>query len=80
MFSKMIKRDYDIYLCSNMRAVIGQWFFFDTGIVKQVVYEGKFKLFGTSVERAKKFEFARVDHEFDYSSVKKLFAYYCQNI
>ena len=24
MFSKMIKTDYDIYLCSNMRAVIGQ--------------------------------------------------------
>ena len=45
--------------------------FFDTEIVNQVVYEGKFKLIGTSIMRAKKFKFAQVNHKFDYSSDKK---------
>ena len=50
--------------------------FYDTEIVNQVVYEGKFKLIGTSIVRAKKFEFAQVNHMFDYWGVKKVMDLY----
>ena len=45
--------------------------FFNTGIVELLVYSGKFKLFMPHYARAKKFEFALINHLFDYSSVKK---------
>ena len=54
-----------IYFQANLRSEIGWKFYFRPNLVKRVVYEGKFKLFGTSVVRAEKFEFARVNHKFD---------------
>ena len=39
--------------------------FFDTGIVKLMVYSSKFKLFGPLYACAKKFEFALINHLFD---------------
>ena len=54
-----------IYFQANLRSEIGWKFYFRPNLVKRVVYEGKFKLFDLSVARVKKFEFARVNHEFD---------------
>ena len=50
---------YNIYLRPNMRADISQKNFIWPEIVHQGVSEGKLKIFGTSVARAKNFEFAR---------------------
>ena len=46
--------------------------FVDIGLVKQVVYKGKFKVFGPSVAWTKKFKFALVNHEFGQSCIKKI--------
>merc|ERR1712030_83271 len=60
---KMIR--INIYFRANLKSEIGWKFNFRPNLVKQVVYEGKFKLFDPSVARVKKCEFARVNHKFD---------------
>ena len=60
-----VKSVYIIYFRANLLSEIGWKFYFQPNWFKRVVYEGKFKLFDPSVEKVKKFEFARVNHEFE---------------
>ena len=62
----------NVYLGPNLRDKIGWKFHFRPNRFQRVVYEGKFKLFGPSAARAKKFEFAQVNHKFDQLCVKKI--------
>jgi len=44
---------------------------FDTRINKQEVYKGKFNIFWHKCSEGQKFEFAQVNHKFDYSGAKQ---------